>query len=155
EVAGNGQQFTRCYQDFDTQIDYALSLQSGATKDSRTGSYSSKRIFKDVLDILVWARKHRVAQVLYSDVLKKDVEYNFGKEYVHLTPIVMIGDEEGKDWATDAEAATKLAPNLTDSQWLKLCAELGIAPPEEGEQLPPRTHPAAFGANPQNPQEGG
>jgi hypothetical protein len=153
EVSGNGQQFTRCLQDFDTQIDYALSLQSGATKDSRTGSYSSKRIFKDVLDVLVWSRKHRVAQVIYNDILKRDVEYNFGKEFVHLTPLVMIGDEEGKDWAMDAEAATKLAPNLTDSQWLKLCAELGIAPPEEGETLPNRTHPAAFGTNPQTSQE--
>lgn len=152
EVASNGAQFTRCYQDFDTQIDYAMSLQSGATKDSKTGSYSSKRVFKDVLDVLVWSRKHRVAQVLYNDVLKRDVEYNFGKEFIHLTPIVMIGDEEGKDWAMDAEAATKLAPNLTDSQWLKLCAELGIAPPEEGEELPPRrmapvTAPNSNGTN--------
>lgn len=140
EVAGNGSQFTRCYEDFNREIDYALSLQSGATKDSKTGSYSSKRVFKDVLDILIWSRKHRVSQVIYNDVLKNDVIYNFGKEYVHLTPIVRIGDEEGRDWALDAAALARLAPSLTDSQWDFLCAELGIPAPLADEVRPSRVH---------------
>jgi hypothetical protein len=146
EVAGTGQQFTRAYQDFDTQLDYATSLQSGATKDSKSGSYSSKRIFKDVLDILIWFRKHAVAQVWYS-ILKDGTRYNFGEDAVHLTPVVMVGDEEGKDWALDATAASAIAAYLTDSQWLKLCAELGIPAPQDGEELPSRAKAAPTATN--------
>ena len=149
EVSGTGAQFTRCYLDFDTQIDYALTLQSGATKDSKSGSYASKRIFKDVLDILIWSRKHTVAQVIQG-VLKNGTRYNFGDENAHLTPVVMIGDEEGRDWARDAAAVAQIAPYLTDSQWDELCAEMGIAAPEEGEIRPSRAKPApsAFGNTP-------
>lgn len=153
EVAGRGEQFTRCYLDFDTQIDYALSLQSGATKDSKSGSYASKRIFKDVLDILIWSRKHTVAQVLQG-VLKNGTRYNFGDENAHLTPIVMIGDEEGRDWARDAAAVAQIAPYLTDSQWNTLCGEMGIAAPEEGEELPDRGKPAPIATgNPADPNQ--
>lgn len=138
EVSGTGAQFTRCYLDFDTQIDYAMVLQSGATKDSKSGSYASKRIFKDVLDILIWSRKHTVAQVLQG-VLKNGTHYNFGEENVYLTPIVMIGDEEGRDWARDATALAAIASYLTDSQWDSLCAELGIPTPIADELRPART----------------
>lgn len=148
EVASRGEQFKSAYDSFDQQLDYALSLQSGATKDSVTGSYASKNVFKSVLDILVWSRKHTVAQVIYG-VLKNGTRYNFGDENAHLTPLVMIGDEEVKDWATDAEALVKLAPSLTDSQWNSLCMELGIPPPDEGEELPSRAKPTpAVGADP-------
>lgn len=135
EVASRGEQFKSAIDTFDQQIDYALALQSGATKDSETGSYSSKRGLKDVLDILIWSRKQSVAQVLQG-VLNKGTEYNFGAEYVYLTPKVFVGDEEGRDWAMDAEALSKLAKILTRSQILALLAELGVPPPEDGEDAP-------------------
>lgn len=135
EVASRGEQFKSAIDTFDQQIDYALALQSGATKDSETGSYSSKRGLKDVLDILIWSRKQAVAQVLQG-VLNKGTEYNFGAEFVYLTPKVMVGDNEGRDWAMDAEALSKLAKILTRSQILALLAELGVPPPEEGEDEP-------------------
>lgn len=141
EVSSTGAQFTRALLDIDTQIDYGIVLQSGATKDSKSGSYASKRIFKDVLDILIWSRKHSVAQVIQG-VLKNGTRYNFGDENVHLTPVVMIGDEEGRDWARDAAAVAAIAPYLTDSQWDELCAEMGIAAPQEGETRPSRAKPA-------------
>jgi len=137
-VDGTGSQFTRAYEDYDKQIDYALSGQSGATKDSETGSYSSKGIFKDVLDLFCYSRKRQVADCLRNDVWKNFVRWNFGEGDVDLTPIVMIGDEEGNTWAETAVALEKLGPSLTDSQWLTLLAELGIPPPEEGEELPQR-----------------
>jgi hypothetical protein len=135
EVASRGEQFGSAIETFDKQIDYALGGQSGATKDSDTGSYSSKRVMKDVLDILIWSRKQCVAQVLQG-VLNKGTEYNWGIEFVYLTPKVVIGDNEGRDWATDAEALTKLASILTKSQKLALLSELGVPPPEEGEEEP-------------------
>lgn len=135
EVASRGEQFKSAIETFDQQIDYALGGQSGATKDSATGSYSSKRVMKDVLDILIWSRKQCVAQVLQG-VLNKGTEYNWGIEFVHLTPKVIIGDNEGRDWAVDAEALAKLAAILTKSQRLALLSELGVPPPEEGEDEP-------------------
>lgn len=135
EVAGKGEQFAKAIDVFDQQMDYAMTLQSGATKDSATGSYSSKHVFKDVLDTLVWSRKQAVAQVLQG-VLNKGTEYNFGAEFAYLTPNVMVGDNEGRDWAMDAEALAKIASILTKSQRLALLAELGIPPPEDGEEEP-------------------
>lgn len=149
-VDGTGSQFTRAYEDYDKQIDYALSGQSGATKDSETGSYSSKGIFKDVLDLYCWCRKRQVADCLRNDVWKNFVRWNFGEEDVDLTPLVVIGDDEGNDWSKTALALEKLGPSLTDSQWLALCAELGIPPPEEGEELPKRVK-----ASPQPNQQSG
>lgn len=147
EVAGTGQQFSRGYEEFDRQLDYFMLLQSGATKDSKYGNRSAKGILKDVLDLLIWWRKHKVAQMLRFDVLKNLVRYNYGEEKVHLTPLVMLGDAEGKDWATTATAATDIGASLTDSQWLKLLAQIGIAAPEEGEELPAR------GQRPSKPAE--
>lgn len=146
-VDGTGTQFTRAYEDYDKQIDYALSGQSGATKDSDTGSYSSKGIFKDVLDLFCWSRKRQVADCLRNDVWKNFVRWNFGEQDVDLTPLVMIGDEEGNTWAETAVALEKLGPSLTDSQWLALCAELGIPPPEKDEVLPVRVKAAPQGRN--------
>lgn len=153
---GDGQQFTRCYEDFDRQIDYALSLQSGATKDSKNGSRAAKRVFKDVLDVLIWSRKHRVAQVFKEDVLKNLVRWNFGEENVDLTPDVTIGDRSDKDWALDAQALSALGSDLTNSQFLSLCQELGIPAPEEDEELPTRVKSApanSTGGSVDNPQE--
>lgn len=149
EVAGTGAQFTRCYLDFDTQIDYALSLQSGATKDSKSGSYASKRIFKDVLDILIWARKQSVAAVIQG-VLNKGTEYNFGIENVHLTPIVMIGDRSQKDWSRDGSSLHELGSDLTDSQFTAMCQQIGVPSPEEGEVLPTRTRNTSGAQSPIN-----
>lgn len=154
---GDGQQFTRCYSDFDQQIDYAMTLQSGATKDSKNGSRAAKRVFKDVLDVLIWSRKHRVAQALKNDVLKNLVRWNFGEENIDLTPDVVIGDRSDKDWALDAQAAAALGPSLTDSQWIALCQEIGLPAPGEDEELPPRVKSAPSTANTggsaDNPQE--
>jgi hypothetical protein len=148
EVAGTGQQFSRGYEEFDRQLDYFMLLQSGATKDSKYGNRSAKGTLKEVLDLLIWWRKHKVAQMLRFEVLKNLVRHNYGEEKVHLTPLVMLGDSEGKDWATDATAANELGPSLTDSQWLKLLAQIGIAAPEDGEELPSR------GQIPASPKQG-
>jgi hypothetical protein len=154
EVAGNGSQFTRGYNDFDQQIDYALSGQSGATKDSQIGNYSSKRILKGVLDILIWSRKQAVAQV-FQKILCDGTKYNFGEDKIHLTPKVSIGDDEGLDWSADATAAANLAPYLTDSQWDTLCQEIGIAAPLEGEDRPSRKKVSTSpnGAGNENPED--
>lgn len=137
EVSGNGTQFTRCYENFDQQIDYAVLLSSGATKDSQKGTYGAKRVIKDVVDILIWSRKQSMAQVLYG-VLRCGTRYNFGEEFEHLTPTVMVGDEEGRDFSADADAVANLGKYLTDSQFLQLLKEIGVAAPKEGEVLPPR-----------------
>lgn len=137
-VTGTGQQFSRGYEEFDRQLDYFMLLQSGATKDSKYGNRSAKGILKDVLDNLIWWRKNKVAQSFRREVLRDLVLHNFGEEKVHLTPIMMLGDPEGKDWADTATAAHEIGPDLTDSQFLKLVRQIGIDAPEEGEQLPPR-----------------
>lgn len=138
QVAGDGSQFTRCYEDFDRQIDYALLLQSGGTKDSKYGNKSAKQILKDIVDVLIWSRKTCIAETWRREVFRELVEINYGEENADLTPLVMLGDPEGKDWASTAEALARLAANLTDSQWDFLCNQIGIPSPLQEELRPTR-----------------
>ncbi|HEX8653100.1 MAG TPA: hypothetical protein VF708_19945 [Pyrinomonadaceae bacterium] len=139
QVAGDGSQFSRGYEEFDRQMDYALLLQSGATKDAKYGNRSAKQILKDIVDLLIWARKTKVASMLRHDVLRGVVEVNFGADKLHLTPFISLGDTERKDWATDAKAATEIGPYVPDSIWASMVRQLGLEDKEENEVWPART----------------
>jgi hypothetical protein len=87
-----------------------------------------------VLDLMVWWLKGKIAQMIGRDLVKQIIVYNYGSEALQFAPIVTLGDTERRDWATDATAAASLSPVITESQWLAITNQLGLPAPRPGER---------------------
>jgi hypothetical protein len=153
DSSGNGTELKAFFEVCDSQITMSILLQTLATRDSKNGSRAQSRTHMDVMSLLIWHIKGIVADCIREDIVKPWVYYNYGPEGLSLMPVVSLGDSERRDWALDAQAAAAIAANLTDSQWLTICKQLGIPNPVEGETLPSRAKSAP--AAPQPPTEGG
>lgn len=138
EVANEGQAFDQANINANSEITRAMLFQVRATNEAQHGSKADSATGEGILEKLIWDLKGEVAPVIEKDILRPLLIANFGAENLDLMPFVSLGDTDRKDWATDAEAAVKLGPSLTDSQWKQITGQLGIDAPLEGEELPKR-----------------
>ena len=147
EVKGNGEAFHSSFSYYGKQITLAILKQELATRDAEHQTKGSTGNQRTVVDLVVVWLKGGIADVIRYDLWKPYVVENWGDEIAdELLPYPNLGDIERRDWAQDSGAAAKLAPNLTDSQWLQVLGWLGINPPEEGELLPTRQKASPFGS---------
>lgn len=134
EAAGEGAGYQTAINLSDAQIGKAILRQTLATGEAQFGTRAQSQTHLDVLDMVVWNLRNALASVLRRDLIRQMVRYNFGEDALDYVPEVELGDSERRDWAKDATAAASLAGELTDSQWLAICAQLGIPAPLPGEQ---------------------
>jgi hypothetical protein len=134
EVVGEGAGFERAINVADSQISKGILYQTLATSEAQYGTRAQSQTHMQVLDLMVWWLKGRVAEAIRCDLVEKAVRYNFGDEALRFTPMVSLGDSERRDWATDATAAVALSPEITDSQWNSVTEQLGLPQPLPGEQ---------------------
>lgn len=120
------------------EMTLAILLQTRATSEAEHGSKADSATAENQLNDLVWSFKNDLAGAFRRQVLRVLVALNFGEDAVDLTPEISLGDSERKDWAEDADSASKLAPHVTDSQWDALTGQLGIPPVMKSERRPPR-----------------
>lgn len=158
EVTKEGDAFVMGIENSNREITRGMLFQTRATNEAQHGSRADSQTGAGILEGLLFDLKGEIAAMISGHILKPLIIANYGAENLDLMPFVNLGDSDRKDWATDADAAVKLGPSLTDSQWNQLTGQLGIDPPEEGEELPKRGA-ASFGQqsgndpamNPQNP----
>lgn len=153
EVQSQGEVYERTIDMANREITRGILYQTRATNEAQHGSKADSQTGATILDTLIWYLKRRVARVVLNDVIRPIHVMNFGVENLDLMPTVSLGDSERKDWATDAHAASEIAQYLTDSQWTAITTQLGIAAPQEGEELPKRGGASAPAIAPGNPQD--
>jgi hypothetical protein len=134
EVVGEGAGFERAINVADSQISKGILYQTLATSEAQYGTRAQSQTHMQVLDLMVWWLKGKVAEAIKCDLIEKAVRYNFGDEALRFCPMVSLGDSERRDWATDATAAVALSPEITDSQWSAVTDQLGLPQPLPGEQ---------------------
>lgn len=132
----HGQAFSQSLTDTNGEITRGMLFQTRATNEAQHGSKADSQTGSEILDWLIWNLKGKVSAVIAQDILKPLLIMNYGEESLDMMPAVSLGDSDRKDWAKDATAATLLFPHLTKSQKLKVQAQIGIDPPEEGEDMP-------------------
>jgi hypothetical protein len=134
QVVGEGAGFERAINVADSQIGKGILFQTLATSEAQFGTRAQSQTHLQVLDMLVWWLKGKVADMIANDLIKAMIRYNYGDEALEFAPIVSLGDTERRDWATDASSASLLEPAITDSQWNHLTTQLGIPAPLPGEK---------------------
>jgi hypothetical protein len=134
DVVGEGAGFERAINVADSQISKGILYQMLATSEAQYGTRAQSQTHMQVLDLVVWWLKGKIAKAVKCDLIEKAIRYNFGDEALRFTPMVSLGDSERRDWAVDATAAVALSPEITDSQWNAVTDQLGLPPALPGEQ---------------------
>lgn len=138
QIEAQGEAFERALRIDGQEITLAILLQTRATKEAQHGSKADSQTGESLLNDLVWSLKGKLARTLQKQCLEVLVWLNWGKENIDLVPSLSLGDSDRKDWASDASAASDLAPSVTDSQWDSLTTQLGLPLPLDGEERPQR-----------------
>jgi phage gp29-like protein len=133
EVVGEGAGFERSINVADGQITKGILFQTLATSEAQFGTRAQSQTHMQVLDLLVWWLKGKIAGMIKADLVKQVIRYNFGVEFLQFAPIITLGDTERRDWSKDATAAASLSSVITESQWLSITNQLGLPAPRPGE----------------------
>jgi hypothetical protein len=134
DVEGEGAGFERAINVADEQITKGILFQTLATSEAQFGTRAQSQTHLNVLDMVIWWLKGKIAKAVKCDLIEKAIRYNFGDEALRFCPMISLGDTERRDWATDATAAVALSPEITDSQWNAVTDQLGLPPAQPGEQ---------------------
>lgn len=134
DPVGEGAGFERAINVADEQITKGILFQTLATSEAQFGTRAQSQTHMQVLDLLVWWLKGKIAHAIKCDLIEKAIRYNFGDDALRFTPVIGLGDTERRDWATDATAAVALSPEITDSQWQSVTDQLGLPRPLPGEE---------------------
>lgn len=147
EVSGKGEIWDLAFNNIiNKEIRKAILLQDLATSDSTHQTKGSTDSQMGIVEMLVWAIKTWVAEIVYSQIYKPQVEYNYGEDIAaELTPKASLGDYDRKDWAEDSAAVVALITAtvidesgntvnaLTFSQIQALLTQIGLPAPSEEE----------------------
>jgi len=136
ETTHQGELYERTIEICNTEITNGILSQTRATNEAQHGSKADSTTAMTILDLIIWYLKGKICYTVAHDIMLPIHLANFGNQDLDLLPVCTLGDSERKDWATDATAAAELFGKVTPSQWLALLTQLGVPPPEEGEELP-------------------
>lgn len=148
EVSDNGSVYEKALDLANNEITTALLRQTRATAEAQHGSKADSETGRSVLSYLIIKLRQKVATAINEDIIRPMMLWNFGQEAMPLAPHAALGETDRYDWSTDADAAAKLAPLVTDSQWNQITEMLGLKPPQEGEEAPSRTPPPPVAVDP-------
>lgn len=120
--------FGNTFRFLDGQITSGVLLQTLATTEGVHGTRAQSETHQKVLDVLVYAIRQSIADVIKNDIVKPLIRMNFGEQAVRLTPSVSLGDTERRDFATDAQATSNLVTSgfLDPSQFAGMDIQLGL-----------------------------
>jgi hypothetical protein len=147
EIVGKGEIWDFAFNSIiNKEIRKAILLQDLATADSTHQTKGSTDSQMGIVEMLVWSIKTWAAEIVYSQIYKPQVAYNWGDEIAaELTPKPALGDYERREWFQDADAVTTLCtatvtdengnsrPLLTYSQIQSLLTQIGLPAPSEEE----------------------
>jgi hypothetical protein len=165
EVSGKGEIWKLAFNEIlNKEIRKALLLQDLATSDSTHQTKGSTDSQMGIVELLVWAIKRWVGEIVRSQIFMPQVAYNWGDDVaVELTPTAVLGDYDRKDWAADSEAVVSLCtatvldengtqkPLLTYSQIQALLTQIGLPAPSQEEVEAMRAEAAQLPPEPNNP----
>lgn len=138
-LAEGGEAFIRAFSLCDQWITMAILHQTLATNEGEHQARAAATVHKQVMDLVVQLIKNTVSRMLKRDILERFVEYNWGIEYVDLTPNISLGDTEQQDFSALAQAIATLysAKYLSPVHLQYFDTMLGVPPrpPEEIARL--------------------
>src|SRR5262249_35025325 len=86
DPVGEGAGFERAINLADSQISKGLLYQTLATSEAQFGTRAQSQTHMQVLDLLVWRLKGKIACAIKCDLVEKAIRYNFGDEALRFTP---------------------------------------------------------------------
>lgn len=116
------------------EIEMGIILQTLATSEGRHQSRAAAQSHLSILDLLIWAIKGLVIDMIRQDLLLPLMEINFADFDRSLLPLISMGDTERRDFATDAIAIATLWKSgfMGESQKIGFDKQLGA--PERDEE---------------------
>lgn len=135
-LAEGGEAFIRAFSLCDQWITMAILHQTLATNEGEHQARAAATVHKQVMDLVVQLIKNNVSRMLKRDVLERFVEYNWGIEYIDLTPSISLGDTEQQDFSALAQAIATLysAKYLSPVHLQYFDTMLGV-PPRPAEEI--------------------
>lgn len=123
-----GEAFQAAIDVADRQITQGILLQTRATKEAKNGSKADSETGQDILGILVAHEKTGVEQALRTDLLMPLIEYNWGPEFLYLTPRPTLGETSEEDLAAlmTAVAALNRTGYFDPEQYPELDARMNM-----------------------------
>lgn len=118
QPTGNGEMFIKAFELLNAEIAFGIMSQTLATGQGAHASRAQASVHQDALELVIRDGKHAVARMIRRDILMPLVRYNWGEQYLHLTPGVSLGQVQEKDIAP---ALTALA---TTPGWRVFASQL-------------------------------
>jgi hypothetical protein len=94
QSTGEGRAFLNALQHCDAQIVVGILTQTLATMEAEHQARAAAQVHQDVLDTLIRQGKKDAQRMLYWDILRKWVFYNWGEALLTLTPKPTLGSAE-------------------------------------------------------------
>lgn len=148
-MSGDGAAYRNAISFFDSQITKGILCQTLATDEAASMARAASQTHQDVLDIVVLHIKVLLAAMIYHDILRKLVSYNWGEEIAErLTPRAHLASTPQHDWSENAAAIAALVSCqfLDRSQFASLDAKLGLPRRQPQAAQPPGAPPVPGGA---------
>lgn len=130
EATTNGEAFQAAIDHYDRQMVTAILWQTLATQEGRYMARAAATTHQDILGLGVVYIKEWLAAMVYEQIVKRMVRYNFGDDDAReLTPLITIEDTEPHDFASNADAVAALTTSgfiLTPEQIVAISRKLGL-----------------------------
>lgn len=126
DADGTGEQFERSYKINGQLIRKAILLQSGATGEADKGGLgkAGKEVDERVLNRRINSFRRDRELELYG-LGKTLVELNYGRDKLHLTPAISLGDAEKSDFSALQKSYADAGYQLHESQFDEIDRKLG------------------------------
>jgi len=125
----DGAAFGQAFNFLDRQIVFGILNTVRGVLEAEHGSKADSEVGQDDKERVIRYYRGCVGRMLYRDVVKRLVQYNYGDDVAdRLTPRVLIGETEIHDFSKDASAVASLKSSgyLHDSQLPATDARLGL-----------------------------
>jgi len=134
---GDGGQFLRAFDHWDSQMVKAVLTQSLATQEGQHMARAAAQVHQDVLDTLIRQAKLGFARQLRNQMFKRWVSYNWGEKAMHLAPMVGLGKALTRDQPALWTAISQLFTSgyLAPSQQQETDELIGLPVRDETEVL--------------------
>ncbi len=160
EMRGQGAPFVNAFHLCNDEITQAIQHQALTTQTSGTGTRAQAGVHQNTQGTIIRQGKWSTARTVKNDILRKFVLYNYGEQYVPLTPDVSLGQMESYEFAANAAgvAALQASKYLDETQLPGIDEMLGM--PQRGDdwqkrfkeaQMLANVRPGSGGAQPRTP----
>jgi hypothetical protein len=126
EMRGMGNPFLYAFRFFDEQIATGIMGQSMTSLSQKYGTQALGGVQENTFDTTVHQIKSGIVRMIFRDILRNWIKYNFGKQFMPLTPKPYLGQIEVQDFASRLNSLVQGGYQLDPSQFPEVDQQLGM-----------------------------